>query len=401
MLRSTDKATGLTSTQLRLLASSLTELCLCHEAQLTFQRIPNITKNPRASQDYALNLLRMGEPAKARKILQAALENFPGDSRLMLQEGLLGLKFGIDEVSRKNYFQRHLVNKTAPLPSDIAPLWWDSELSGKHILLWGEQGIGDELIFFLVLKILMQAKVRCSRACEKRLMPLLSHNFDNLEVIVDRHDPKISDKLENICDIDLQARVGDLWRLVEINRDALKRSPWISAPDGLIEKHKATFPKLNSKKTIGIAWYSKEQRNSVPNSFLDRLYKQIPANWLNLQHSAGEQIRFGPNLVHAHAETQDKFTADDNFCAYAVSILSTDLVITNDTTAGVFATMLGKATVVLCPNDPFWFWDAIRRLGIYQNTTVLRRNWDQSWDDFYSETLVPWFQEHGKAFLGD
>ena len=26
-----------------------------------------------------------------------------------------------------------------------------SELSGKHILLWGEQGIGDELIFFLSL----------------------------------------------------------------------------------------------------------------------------------------------------------------------------------------------------------------------------------------------------------
>ena len=401
MLRRKDKANGLTSTQLRLLASSLTQLSLCDEANLIFHRIPNIAENPRASQDYALNLLRMGEPVQARKILRIALEKFPGDSRLMLQEGLLGLKFGIDEVSRKNYFQRHLINKTEPLPANLAPLWWDSELSGKHILLWGEQGIGDELIFFLVLKILTQANVTCSVACEARLISLLSHNFPSLEIVIDRHDQKAIAELGRTAGFDFQARVGDLWQLVEINANALPNGPLLEAPDNHIEDHRATFPADKSEKTIGIAWYSKDTRNNMPNVFLDRIYRQIPANWLSLQHSIADKSGLGNSLIRQKAATHESFTANDDFCAYAASILNTDMVITNDTTAGVFATLLGKTTLVLCPADPFWFWSAHQRLGNADFTTVLARRWNQSWDQFYGENVLPFLESNNTISSSD
>ena len=397
-LRKIDKAVGLTHTQLRLLATSLTQLSLCDEAGLVFSRIPNISENPRASQDCALNLVRMGQPEKARELLQAALSSVPNDSRLMLQEGLLGLKFGIDDVSRKNYYQRHFVNNTSPLPSKLAPLWWDSELSGKHVLLWGEQGIGDELIFFLVLEILAQANVTCSIACEKRLIRLLSHNFPGLKFVIDRNDPRSVAELSEASNFDIQARVGDLWQLVEINSTALPKDPLLTAPDDLVNIHRSAFPNSGSGTTIGIAWYSKEQRNHIPDFFLDRIYAEIPANWLNLQHSITDNFDLGNSLIHQKAERQLRFTANDDFSSYAVSILSTDLVITNDTTAGVLSSMLGKTTMVLCPHDPFWFWDASQRLDVCRNTTVLTRKWNQSWEDFFEEKFLPSFQQNASAF---
>lgn len=400
VLQEVDKETKLTATQLRLLASSLTQLSLCEEAHSTFNRIIDIHKNPRALQDYALNFLRMGKADEARAILKAALTGFPDDSRLMLQEGLLGLKFGIDEVSRKNYFKRHLINKTEPLPQNLAPLWWDSELSGKHILLWGEQGIGDELIFFLVLKILTQANVTCSVACETRLVSLLSHNFPSLEIVIDRHDRKAIAALSRTAVFDFQARVGDLWQLVEINANALPNGPLLEAPDNYIEDHRATFPAAESEKTIGIAWYSKDPRNNMPDVFLDRIYRQLPANWLSLQHSIADKSGLGNSLIRQKAATHESFTANDDFCAYAASILNTDMVITNDTTAGVFATLLGKTTLVLCPADPFWFWSAHQRLGNADCTTVLARRWNQSWDQFYDENVLPFLASNNTVSSG-
>lgn len=382
----------LSHTQARLLGASLTQLARCDEATTVFKTIPDISGNPRAAQDYALNLLRMGAANKAHALLKKALVRSPKDSRLRLQEGLLGLRFGIDKRSRDNYYQRHAVNRTETLPERLGPLWRDSELSGKHILLWGEQGIGDELIFFLVLSILKQTSVSCSVACDPRLIELLKHNFPGLHFVIDRFDRGAIQNLQRKAQFDFQARVGDLWQLVEINKQAIPNKPLLFVPNLTTEEYERKWSRSISQGQIGISWFSGEQRNNMPDEILDRLLSDVEGQWLNLQHIPESGTNMGSSIIRRLAERPPSYTANDNFCRYGAAIKNTKLVISNDSTAGVFSTLLGMPTIIITPNDPYWFWTALERISPCHQTTVLQRSWNAPWDEFYTSRVLPVIQ---------
>jgi hypothetical protein len=66
------------------------------------------------------------------------------------------------------------------------PRWTrDADIRGKHILVFGEQGLGDEVLFANLLPDLIEAvgpEGRITLATEKRLAPLFRRSFPTLEV---------------------------------------------------------------------------------------------------------------------------------------------------------------------------------------------------------------------------
>lgn len=73
-----------------------------------------------------------------------------------------------------------------PLPQRAWPwpLLKDGESpAGKHLLVWGEQGLGDRLLFLQYLPALLQAGARVTLETDRRLIPLLQRSFPQVDYV--------------------------------------------------------------------------------------------------------------------------------------------------------------------------------------------------------------------------
>src|SRR5262249_11671574 len=66
-----------------------------------------------------------------------------------------------------------------------APLWRGEDLTGKRILIVGEQGLGDELMFANILPDIARAVGQTGTlqiAVDSRLIPIFRRSFPNAEI---------------------------------------------------------------------------------------------------------------------------------------------------------------------------------------------------------------------------
>src|SRR5262249_19934202 len=81
-----------------------------------------------------------------------------------------------------------------------APLWRGQALSGKRLLVVGEQGLGDEFMFANILPDLAKAVGAAAKlqiAVDPRLIPLFQRSFPNAEV-GDYQDGKANGKFVRV-----------------------------------------------------------------------------------------------------------------------------------------------------------------------------------------------------------
>ena len=91
-----------------------------------------------------------------------------------------------------------------PLAAErLAPVWDGSSLADKTILVYGEQGIGDEIMFASCLPELIEQADRCLVACEPRLVPLFRRSFPTATV-VSIDDIRSGKNVPHLDDLDVQ-----------------------------------------------------------------------------------------------------------------------------------------------------------------------------------------------------
>ena len=67
------------------------------------------------------------------------------------------------------------------------PLWTGEKLASGRLLIWGEQGVGDEIMFAGLIPDVIRTGNRCILDCDARLKPLFVRSFPEVDV-VSRHD---------------------------------------------------------------------------------------------------------------------------------------------------------------------------------------------------------------------
>jgi len=97
-----------------------------------------------------------------------------------------------------------------PLPRDFTqPLWEGGSLDGKTVLVWGEQGVGDEAMFASLIPEIIEQAEHCVIECDPRLVELFNRSFPEATAIA-RAVPH--SERADAPDIDLQAPIADLAR---------------------------------------------------------------------------------------------------------------------------------------------------------------------------------------------
>jgi tetratricopeptide (TPR) repeat protein len=288
-----------------------------------------------------------------------------------------------------NYRWNSEMNKSKYLKTDL-PLFCKGEVYDS-VLLWGDQGLGDTVLFLSLIEKMYERSRRITIACDCRLIDLLSRSFTNVTVV----DIKIFERGELSEKFDAHAPISDLGYLLEIDFLAVKntRRPYLFPKKDVYFSD--NFRPLKPKKVItcGIAWKSSASGIGDAKSLslidLKPLLGLENFHFINLQYGDVKaeisQARecFGVNI--SEIEDLDIFSDIDGLVAL---ISQCDIVVTSSNITAHLVGALGKKAAVLVPHGrgKIWYWhhDDVQSFW-YPNLRVFYQqevfNWSSAVED--------------------
>lgn len=237
--------------------------------------------------------------------------------------------------------------------------YWDGGETPQKILLWPEQGIGDEIFYARMLSHINLKKHRVTLAADKRLVDLISRSFPKVQVI--ENLPHI---LESDC-FSAQAPVGDLGFLLGISEKDIPQleRPYLTPNLERVEKILNDYPMLRGSVVCGISWKSLHkdhgEEKSVCLEDLLPLFRLKNVRFLSLQYGeiSDEIIRLVRkfNIELIEIDKMDLFNDIDGLLAL-ISICK--VVISTSNVTAHLAGAIGKRSAVLVPysKGKIWYW---------------------------------------------
>jgi tetratricopeptide (TPR) repeat protein len=271
------------------------------------------------------------------------------------------------------------------------PIWSGEDLAGKTVLVYGEQGIGDEIMFASCLHEVTRQAGSCIIECDARLAMLFSTSFP--DVTVHGSDRSLADSVQ--CDsfieshkadnIDYQLPIGSLPRYYRKHAgDFPRHTGYFRASPDSIGKWRQRLDSLGEGLKIGISW-----RGGLPQT---RAYlRSIPlADWLPILSMTGVhfislQYTECADEIAALSETHDVTVhqwpdALDDMNETAALITSLDRVISVQTTVVHLTGALGRPGWALVPYSPEWrYLSSGTQMPWYPSITLMRQHALRDW----------------------
>src|SRR3974390_1100314 len=228
-------------------------------------------------------------------------------------------------------------------PKINVPIWQGEDLSGRHLLVFSEQGLGDVIQFTRYLPLLVERKCKVTFFAPVQLKRLLKLSFQPIEVV---------SELEGIHDIDFQVALMSLPH--RFNTEPLSipnKVPYLKIEPHLETRWKDRIGTQSFK--IGIAWSGnpthKNDHNRSINLSLFLPLLDAQATFVSLQTDIRPNdaalLKEQENILNLGEELKD-------FSDTAAIISNLDLVISIDTSVAHLAGALGKPIWVLLPFIP-------------------------------------------------
>ena len=323
-----------------------------------------------------------------------ALEIDPYDQHAHLNISMLHLLQGDFENGWKQYKWRWKYEKFPSEYRDFPqPFWSGENLSRKTILVWAEQGIGDEIMFASMLDNLWQMNANIMVECEVRLVSLFQRSFPDIQFFP-RENPPYQQLLNP--SINYQIPMGSLGQWLRTNLGSFKQdqSYYLTAcPDKTAELRNKYQKLANNKKLVGISWKStgtdkrRALAKSIPLKTWIPILSRSNCYFINLQYGD-----VGSELSQFESETRlkihwdkeiDPLTHLDDFAA---QISALDLIISIDNSTIHMAGALGKKVWTLLPYAPDWRWLLGKEDTIWYPTMKLfRQNKIGDWQDTFQQ----------------
>jgi len=274
----------------------------------------------------------MGEDVEAATMLQQAIRRFPNDQYIRYANAEHLLRVGRWSEGWIDWEYRTV--RTDLLKKNSIP-WWDgSSLNGRTLLVAGEQGIGDHVMFARYLK---ELETKGGNVVVYLQIPSVITRL--LKVVAPF---SVYDKPEELAVVDHI----DCWTMMGSLPLALSNP--IPSP----QKYLCLPDEKQDGFNVGLCWQgskgnSRDRFRSVPFDTFKPLLKNKCVNFYSLQKD--DTISGLPSLA---------FAGDDMYDV-ACSIAKLDLVITVDTSIGHVAGAMGKPVWIMIARPSDWRWGAV------------------------------------------
>lgn len=169
------------------------------------------------------------------------------------------------------------------------PRWEGENPEGKRILVWREQGVGDEIRFSGVLPDLVAAGARITFECSAKLAALFRSSFPDVDIRPEL--PAELRKPQDYLDFDFEVPVGSLARHFRPTVAVMqaKCRPWLKRDPKIENDVRADMNVAPQQPVIGISWRSTNRnllrnRNFIAADYLAPLRLLGGAKFLCVQY---------------------------------------------------------------------------------------------------------------------
>lgn len=260
------------------------------------------------------------------------------------------------------------------------PLWDGRPLGDGSLLVWGEQGLGDEVMFASLIPQLAGEGVRVVLDCDARLAPLLSRSLPGVTVVAPGEPP---DERLTAPDVVAQIPAGSLPRLMRrrIEDFAGRQPAFLKAdPDRAAElRRRLGDGRGDGRRLVGVSWSSKNAAvghlRSIPLARLAKALERPDVRLVSLQYGdvAAE--------VAAAGVTDPGLDAWGDIDGLAALISAMDLVVSVDNSTVHLAGGLGRPAWALLPHAAEWRWMQGRQDTVwYPSVRLFRQTAPGDWD---------------------
>ena len=244
------------------------------------------------------------------------------------------------------------------------PLWNGMPTQNKTLLIWAEQGIGDEIMFASCIPDVMSLIGSCVIECDKRLVPLFSRSFPQAEILERRRgDDPVGMAQQTMHSYDLVIAAGSLPVHLRPRVSSFPNAEaFLLSDKGKVAEWKKRMRTLPAGLRVGISWRGgKDPRERKIRSVDMALWKDIlhikGVSFINLQYDTSEkeidEIRDALGITVYHWLDADPLKDLDTSAA---QIAALDLVISVDNATVHLAGALGVPVWTLLPYSPNWRW---------------------------------------------
>ncbi|MBK1838120.1 tetratricopeptide repeat protein [Azospirillum sp. YIM B02556] len=178
-----------------------------------------------------------GRPAEADAAYRQAVADDPTLTLAAFNRGYAALARGDLSAGWTGLEARFAAGRALPDRRFRIPAWDGGDLTGKTVLVWREQGVGDELMFSACYADLIARAGRVIIECEPRLVDLFARSFPKATVRAATEDPVDAD-----CHVpagSLPSRLG--WALGGFPT----REGWLWADDAAVERWRGWLARLS------------------------------------------------------------------------------------------------------------------------------------------------------------
>jgi hypothetical protein len=288
-------------------------------------------------------LLALGDLAGAAAAFRTVVTQDPGHLGANWNLATALLAVGDFRSGWQHYEWRWAKQGLAPADRFAWPLWTGQPLADKRIVVWREQGLGDEILFATCLRELVASGAEVTLVASPRLVSLFRRAFPSVQVVAD------GEPLEG--DFHYHAPIGALPRYVRPTRESFPPHGKFLVPESAVATRWTNrLDGLGDGPRVGICWRSglltEERRRGY--STLDDwgpLFELKGISWINLQYDdCGPELtaaerRFGVKIHRWKSEN----LKDDLESAVGL-MWNLDAVVTAPTAVSSLAGGLGVPT---------------------------------------------------------
>ena len=304
------------------------------------------------------------------------------DPRAVMSHGVILLTLGYfehgwDEFERRFelYGYKDLMDR---FPREA--LWDGSDLAGKTLLVWAEQGLGDQIQFVRYIPMLAGSKAEVVLQCDRPLVRLFNQVPGASQIVPSR---------ERWPAFDFHCPILSLARVMGTRMESIPADvPYLRAEPGLARPWRDRLSHLTGIR-VGLVWAGSRLSNMpILESFDQRRSLALRAFlplW-DVPNVAFISLQKGTPAQEVQALTPEyplvDFTDDLNdFADTAALVENLDLVICVDTSVAHLAGAMGKPVWILCRLGGDWRWLLDRTDSPwYPSARLFRQRGHMDWD---------------------
>lgn len=326
--------------------------------RMAVQTSPAFTK---ALKNLAYTLSLTDDIDGARATFEELLRQQPDNAEARMDFGLFLLSIGDYAHGWREYESRWDFSEFKEPDWGRGRSRWDgTPLQGRPLLLWGEQGVGDHVLYGTLLPaVIRKAGGPVVVAVEKRLVPLFARSLaDDKVQVVERGAG--SDAVTMTA---VQCPFASMGQFVD---PLEKRSgQYLRADPDRVRVLRSRYEKLGrpGDRLIGLSWRSINWHiGSYKSLDLEKLLPLLSrpgAVWISLQYGeVGEEIAMFARKHGIVVHQDDTVDATKDLDGLAAQIVALDDVVSISNSTVHFAGALGRRCHVLLPygRGRLWYW---------------------------------------------